>query len=274
MARIAETPLPYRVYAPAGPGQLEALNPYPRSWLMAAGIPTLFGYHGNELRHFDDLLGGKNVWEHQLNTALWKLFGVRFVVLAQPQEIPGFHQVLGPAETHHGPGYLFAADTAPPYARIYAGAAKIPEADLVATLTDPRFPLDRLALFSDSAEVAPAPLAGKLPERSTLGATVTAWRPGRIAVAIEGASSRTEYLVVAENWYPSWRATIDGRDAPVLRAQNTLLSVALPPGAREVTLAFESPSYHRGRAIALLCLAGVIALFVWPLATRRRRADG
>src|SRR5438876_3301298 len=56
--RITATPLPYRVFNPPGPGA------YPGSALMAFDIPDLFGYHGNELRYYDELWGGKNEWRN------------------------------------------------------------------------------------------------------------------------------------------------------------------------------------------------------------------
>ena len=250
------------------------LNPYPRSWLMAAGIPTVFGYHGNQLTTWDDLLGGKESWQNQLNPNLWKLLAVRYIVLTEPQNLPGFHQVLGPEKTFHGSAYLFEADTVPPYARVYAGAAKVAEAQLVPTLTDPRFPIEQLALYADTTSVNPAPIENKIPAPSTRRAEVIEWRAGKMKIAITGSSPAPEYLVVAENWDPNWRATIDGKPAPVLRAQNTLLSVVLAPDAREVTLEFDSPEYRRGRLISILSAIGVLALFSAPLMMRRTRPNG
>jgi len=271
-AKLMATPLPYRVFAPAG--GLEGLNPYPKSWLMADGIPTLFGYHGNELTAFDDLFGGKGTWSNQTSPNLWKMWAIRYVLLTQPQELPGFHPVVGPVETFHGPGYLFEADSVPPYARILAGAAKIPESQLAQTASDPRFPFDRLAVYSDTAGLSPAPLENQVPAAAARVPTVTEWRAGRIRLTIAGAAAKPEYLVVAENWYPDWHATIDGATAPVHRAQNTLLSVVLPPGAQEVTLEFRSRAYARGRLISLFSLAGIIGLFAVPLIGRGKRSDG
>ena len=272
MQRLEATKLPYRVFAPgAGYG---GLNPYPRSWLMAAGIPTVFGYHGNQLSAWDNLLGGKESWQNQLNPNLWKLLGVRYVVLTEPQNLPGFHQVLGPEKTVQGSAYLFEADTVPPYARVYAGAAKVADAQLVPTLTDPRFPIEQLALYADTASVSPAPIDNKIPAQSALHAAVTAWRAGKMTIAVSGSSPGPEYLVVAENWYPSWQAVIDGKPASVLRAQNTLLSVVLPPGAKEVTLEFDDPAYHLGRWISVLSAIGVLALFAVPLVTRVTQRHG
>ena len=272
MAKLQATPKPYRVFGPAG--QVGGLNPYPKSWLMAAGIPTVFGYHGNELVAYDDLLGGKSAWKNQLSPSLWKMLAVRYIVLSQPQQLPGFHLVLGPATTYFGPAYLFEADTIPPYARVMAGAAKVPDAQLAATAADPRFPVDRLAVYSDTASVSPAPLNGQIPEPSLISATVTEWEPGRLKVALQGSAPAPEYLVVAENWYPDWQATIDGKPAPVLRAQNTLLSVAVPAGAKEVAFVFSSAAYAKGRMISLGSLAGVLVLFGMPLFGRTKGARG
>ena len=269
--RIQATKLPYRVFGPEG--GYARLNPYRRSWLMSAGIPTMFGYHGNELRTWDDLLGGKNGWENQLNPNLWKLLAVRFVVLTEPQNLPGFRQILGPEKTFFGTAYLYEADTVPPYARVYAGAAKVPEAQLVPTLSDRRFPIEQLALYADTTSVSPAPLDNSGPAASALRAEVVEWRAGKMTVAVTGTSPGSEYLVVAENWYPSWRATIDGKPAPVLRAQNTLLSVVLPPGAKEVILEFDGAEYHRGKLISMLSVLGVLALFAAPALARRKPRD-
>ena len=272
MRKLEATPLPYRVYTPGG--SLDGLSPYPRSWLMSAHIPVLFGYHGNELRAFDDLLGGKNAWKNQLNPNLWKMFAIRYIVLTQAQDVPGYHQILGPVATRFGTGILMEADTIPPYARVMAGAATVPEDQLVATASDPRFPFDRLAIYPDTAGVKPEQLNGQIPAPSTLSAKVGRWEPGRFEVTIEGTSAKPEYLVVAENWYPDWHATVDGKPAKVLRAQNTLLSAVVPPGAHEVVFWFDSPAYHEGKLISLGSLVGVLALFAAPLMRRRAASDG
>jgi hypothetical protein len=90
-AAMRKTPLPYRVWDPRG--RYSELGVYPGSWLMGRGVPQLLGYHGNELRRFDELFGGKNEWINQTNLALWDLFAVRYVVLRQ--QTPGYHGSWG-----------------------------------------------------------------------------------------------------------------------------------------------------------------------------------
>ena len=271
-SRMKQAPLPFRVWDPKGRyGELEV---YPGSWLMGAGVPQLLGYHGNELRNFDEVLGGKNIWENQVNVALLQLFAVRFVTMAKPLAIPGFHQVLGPLPTTPGrQAVLYEVDTVPPYARLLSGAVKVPEAQVAGVVLDPRFPVLSVAVYGDSAPVTPDSL-GEVPAPATATPRVAAWEPGRIRIGIEGRDQRPLYLVLGENWYKDWRATIDGADAPVLRAQHTLLSVVVPPGAREVAFEFSSPEFARGKLISLVAILVALAMIVLPRLRPRPAAHG
>jgi len=268
--RMQETPLPYRVWQPAG--VYSGLGVYPPSWLMAYRIPTLLGYHGNELRTFDDLLGGKNEWNNQVNPGLWDLFGVRYLVLNQPQEIPGFTRILGPEPTMlGGEGYLYEADAPPPYVRVMAGALKLPEADLAATAADPRFPVTDVVLLSDTTTATVAPIGDTIPAPSAAAARMLEWEPGRIRVALDGSDSRQTYLVAAENWYPDWTASVDGNPVPVLRAQNSVLSIQLPPGAREAEFRYVSRHHSRFKWVSILATIAACLLLIVPGIRERRR---
>ena len=269
-SRMKQAPMPFRVWDPKG--GYDELEVYPGSWLMGAGVPQLLGYHGNELRRFDELMGEKNLWRNQVSAGLLQLFGVRYVTLTQRMDIPGFHQVMGPTPTTPGrSAVLYEADTAPPYVRLMAGAVKVPEAQVGSVVLNPEFPVLSVAVYDDGAPVSPAELS-QVPNPATATATLTSWQPGRMVVSVEGRDERPLYLVVAENWYKDWRATIDGADAPVLRAQHTLLSLVIPPGAREVTLEFRSPEYDRGKLISLLAIGLALAMIV--LSRLRRRPAG
>jgi len=168
---------------------------------------------------------------------------------------------------------LYEADTAPPYVRLMAGAVKVPEAQVGGVVLNPQFPLLSVAVYGDSAPVSPTELS-QVPEPARATAALTSWQPGKIVVSVEGRDERPLYLVVAENWYKDWRASIDGADAPVLRAQHTLLSVVVPPGAKEVSLEFRSPEYARGKLISLLAILVALAMIVLPRLRRRPAANG
>lgn len=270
---MRKTPLPFRVWDPKG--RYRDLEAYPGSWLMGLDVPQLLGYHGNELHAFDEVLGGKSDWQNQVSTSLLHLFSVRYVVLRDTSQVPGFHPVLGPvATTPGGPGILYEADTVPPYVRLMAGAVKAPAAQTAQVTADPRFPVTRVALYADSEPVSPTDFGANLPPPAGAAARLTSWEPGRMRIGIEGRDERPLYLVVSENWYKDWFATVDGKPAPVLRAQHTLLSAVVPPGAKEVTFEFRSREYERGRLITLLSLLAVLGLLLGPRLRRRSAADG
>jgi len=263
---LRQVPLPYRV--------LDS-NIYFGSWLMAHRIPSLLGYHGNELRFFDDLLGGKNEWQYLGTPAIWNLFAVRYLILPQPIEAQGWKQVLGPVPTARGvPAYLYEMEATPRWVTVLPVAAKVPEAQLIPTLLDQRFPADRIVLFPDTTSVSPAAFGDTVPTAPTVQPTLASWRPGRMTITLSGQAAAPTWLVVSENWYPDWRATVDGRSVPTHRGQFSLITVELPPGAREVDLQFRSRAYARGRLITFGSVVLALAMLVIPSVLERRRANG
>jgi uncharacterized membrane protein YfhO len=95
-----------------------------------------------------------------------------------------------------------------------------------------------------------------------------------LEAALGQPAPRDAYLYVAENWYPDWTATVDGRAAPVVRAQHSMMAVQVPAGARNVRLTFTAPSYTVGKGISLATLALVLALGGWGIVRGRRDAAG
>src|SRR6185295_1792904 len=110
----------------------------------------------------------------------------------------------------------------------------------------------------------PAPLAVK--------ANVTSWAPGKMTIQLQPAAPQAAYLLVAENWYPDWTATVDGQAVQTVRGDVALITVPVPAGAKEVTLAFISKDYATGRAITFLSCLIALAGLVAPPVMRRRAA--
>ena len=268
--RVAATPLPYRVFNPPGPGAA-----YPGSILMAFGIPELFGYHGNELRYFDELWDRENSWRNLGVLSLWDLWAVRYAILPAGgrtiDSIPGFRRVLDSVPTFDGGrANLFERLAPAPYARVVAGAIKTDSATVVPTLVDPRMDASRIVLFTNDQPVTPAPLK-ELPPPSTTRATVPSWQPGRMTVSLDPAPAAPAYLLVAENWYPDWQASVDHQPTQVLRGDYSLITVPLPAGAKVVELTFRSKPYELGRTVTFLSLTVLLIAALASLAIGRRR---
>lgn len=267
MTEMRKSAHPYRSYDPSGDAG-RAAQLYQGSWLMADTIPTLFGYHGNESRFFDELFGGKNDWPNQFAPTLLDLYAVKFIVANQDvvKAFPGYRQTLGPVSFSSTTGraalagYLFERDSAAQWVRIVPGAVKVPDAQIIPTVVDPRFPVSRVVLYDDTTTVPGVQTGQAIPEPSPVTASLASWEPGAMKVVLSGSDPKTTYLLVAENWYPGWTAAVDGTPAPTLRANHAMLSVAVPPGAKEVTLRYETPGYGTGKLITLGSLAGALLL--------------
>ena len=265
--RIKQTNPPYRVFD---------LGAYGADALMAFDIPQVLGYHGNELRYYDELLGGKNEWTNLRYVHLWELLAVRFAITPSgarnADSIPGFRRVLDSVVTAAGTrANLFERIEPPPYARVIPGAFKAPDSSVVIpTLVDPRIDYGRVVLFTPDQLVTPAPIR-EMPPPSPAHATVTAWEPGRMTIALDPAPPQPSYVLVSENWYPDWRASVDGAPTPVLRGDYALMTVPVPAGAKQVALSFHSPEYQTGKVISLASLVLLAAIILLPVAQTRRR---
>ena len=67
-------------------------------------------------------------------------------------------------------------------------------------------------------------------------------------------------LVFSELWFPHWKATVDGREAPVLRADFAFRGLHLTPGHHEVEFTYHSPWLRTGFIVALASAVGLVLL--------------
>jgi uncharacterized membrane protein YfhO len=67
-------------------------------------------------------------------------------------------------------------------------------------------------------------------------------------------------LLIAENWYPDWHATVDGQPTTALRGDQTFLTVPVKAGARQVELLFSSRYFALGK---LITMASFLLLLAW-----------
>jgi len=129
------------------------------------------------------------------------------------------------------------------------------------------------ALGEAAASVACVdPADGAIPASVSRGvAVVRERRPdsARIAVDVEGPAPA--YLAVNQTWDPGWRATVDGRETPLLRADLSLSGLVVPAGRHEVLLEYRDAAVT---ASAGLGLAGLAACAALALPWRRRAGPG
>jgi hypothetical protein len=256
----------------------EAHDPYLRGdALMVNDIRMVMGYHGNELGRYQMLDGFAQgqVVERVLGTPNFaRLTNMKYVLTdLDSLPIPGYQRLVGPAKDTEGSTlYLYGVPGDNPPAWVTPVIAKAPDEAVFATILDSRFDPATVALFDTSADVNAVEVK-RLPAPLDIRANVTRYDPGHITVQLDQPAPAGSALMVSENYYPGWEATVDGKPARIGRADFTLIGVELQAGAREIDLTYGSATYQHGRAITvvalLLAVAGVVAGIVLE---RRRQA--
>ncbi|HEU4643902.1 MAG TPA: hypothetical protein VFS44_15740 [Gemmatimonadaceae bacterium] len=241
--------------------------------LMTHRVRQVLGYHGNELGRYDELLGKAGGQYRQIaNPQVWRLLNVRYLLTNSGDlKLPGTTKVAGPAMNAAGDSaYVYRLPGDNPAAWVAPVIVKAPDDAVLATVLDPRFDAGRAALFDTSAAVKGEQISA-LPEPSATTVHVGRYDPGHIELELSQPAARGSALVMSENYYPGWRATVDGKPATVGRTDLVLIGVPLPEGARRVSLDFSSAPYERGKLVSILALLASLAMIGGGIAMDRKR---
>lgn len=108
----------------------------------------------------------------------------------------------------------------------------------------------------------------------------TSFSPGGQAKLIEARGNYLKYnaenaadglLVFSEIYYAEgWNATIDGKEAPILRANYVLRALEVPAGKHEIIFKFEPSSFYVGNKITLFSSIAVIGLLLFATVSSLR----
>lgn len=268
-AHLANVPRPFRVWD---------VEVYPGAALMAHNIAQLYGHHGNELHSFDQINARQGTslnFSRAGDPRILEMFAINWLIVnarAAPDSLPGYRRVLSNVATSAGVNAtLFERETPVPYAKLVPAAVPATQEQTIPTVVDQRFADDRVVLLDSLPAGRPSAAPDRLPAPVNATIGFEEWRPGYMRMRIDGGAPAQGYVVVSENYYPDWRATVDGRPVRVARGNGTLVTVPVEAGARQIELRYVSDEFATGKAVSLASL-GLIALgVVVPPFVRRRQ---
>jgi hypothetical protein len=252
--------------------------------LMTYRIRNVRGYHGNQLGRYEgppggpssDLTGAYSGDNRLFSPNVLALTNTKYLLTNIPELpfLPNVELVKGPVRNAAGDTvYLYRVNADHPYAWLTPVAVKAPDDQTLATILNPRFNVKLAALFDTSARVRVSEAVQSLPSALPITVSVSHYEAGKVHLDFSAPAPQGSSLVVSENYYPGWQASVDGKAAPIGRADYTLIGVELPAGARSVDLTFTSPTYQRGKMITWLAIAlGFVMLASGILLDRRRVA--
>jgi hypothetical protein len=252
--------------------------------LMTYRIRNVLGYHGNQLGRYsaaprgpnNDLTGTNSNDNRLFSPNVLALTNTKYLLTNIPEFpfLPNVTLVKGPVRNAAGDTvYLFRLSADHPYSWLTPVAVKAPDDQVLATILNARFDVKLAALFDTSAKVRVSEGVQSLPAALPITTSVSHYEAGKVHIDISAPTPQGASLVVSENYYPGWKASVDGKPASIGRADYTLIGVELPAGARSVDLTFTSPSYERGKVITWLAIAiGFLMLASGTWLDRRRLA--
>jgi hypothetical protein len=260
--KMYDTYVSLQAYGPADPDYLQGLR--------ESQIPNLGAVQGlYGVENYDPLTVGlyHDLWDRlegerdqppDLREILpiLNLFGARYVI-----------NDTVPDQTPLTPIY-----DAGPY--ILRNDAALPEAYFVSTARIVEDVETRLEILADpDLDSRSEVLLSKAPSAATLNPTGTTQpspeplisldREGPAKVRIHVDTEQPGYLVLADTYYPGWRAKIDGKETEIFPANHAFRAVAIEAGVHTVVFHYAPPSFQIGAWVTLtsvLILAGLSAI--------------
>ncbi len=246
------------------------------------GLELAGGHHPNDLRRYRELtgmMGGGSPENLFRSPNINRLLGVRYVVWParqfgpmEEQEIPGFPVFEPVSATQLQGGVLYEVVYATPAldrARLVGRAELVDDDRAVARIMEATFDPATTVVLSPSAEALDLELGSADPQGS-----VEWLEDGPDRIRLRVTSDADAILAVAENYYPTWHATVDGVEVPVLRAYHTLQALPVPAGSHEVVLEVRTDGPVRtGMMVSTVSWLLLAGLAVGSRARSTRRDD-
>lgn len=110
--------------------------------------------------------------------------------------------------------------------------------------------------------------SGGAPERSE-AVGFDRYEPTRVEMTAR--LSRPGFVVLADVDFPGWRLTIDGKPAPILKANRLMRGAAVEAGTHRLVYTFEPASLKVGVSASLAGFAALAGLVVWSIRQREPR---
>jgi Bacterial membrane protein YfhO len=186
---------------------------------------------------------------------LLRLGGVDHVVTLDPGVFGGsLPQAARADSVYASPVFLLSVPNTFPRAYVVDGVRPVAEVDAVNRLIAGDFDPSREVLVSGN-------LAAASSHASFRGSARLLSRRSD-SLSLEADLDDPGVLVVLEAYHAGWQATVDGRPAPILRANALFRGVPLAAGRHRVEMIFRPPSAKWGALLSLVSVLGALALWL------------
>ncbi|UCE25480.1 MAG: hypothetical protein JSU74_05390 [Candidatus Zixiibacteriota bacterium] len=231
------------------------------------GTEVVVGYHGNQLRWYDHLLGGP-AKRNERNPRFLNLVGAKYIMFPGDQQVPEGYFGDEPVAVTHDFRVI----------KIWRNENALPRAFLV----------DSARVFNSVEEAREQVLTGsddflqvvyleQQPEQQyavdTTGNDSVWIIDYQVDSVLLGVNcDGNKILVLTDNYYDAWHAYVDGVERPVLRSYGSFRAVEIPAGTERVLFKYKSMRYRTGKLVtALTSLYLLVIIGTYAFTTRRNK---
>ncbi len=216
--------------------------PMERAWkALSPGGPSILFRNGPWIGNLPD----SPLLEHPV----LDLYGVTHLLARRKPSHGHFREIL--ERTGPGGSYILLERTPrPPRARVVSRAVPLDDELALKRISSPTFDPSKEAFLPPGSRPLEGGGGGKILFLSD--------RPDRVLLEIRRSGGGL--LLLADTWAPGWSARVDGKEAPLLRADTCFRGVALPPGDHQVEFLLSKAPFRTG--LLLFAAGGFLLLLL------------
>lgn len=232
---------------------------------LAGHAGCAYGYRAADGRTPYQIADYARFVERAPEAVRWRLLGVKYLVTwQQTLAAPGLASeevasapALPDAPNDAGITKVFRLNYGVRRAFLVSNIVVAPDDDSVyAALAAPGFDPFTTVVLSRPFTPSPNPPTTQPPPPTLLLDS-----PGHLR--LQARSESDSVLVISEPYFPGWRAWVDGRPAPLLRADGALQALAVPAGEHLVELVYQPPALLWGIVTSVAAGLLTLALLAW-----------
>jgi hypothetical protein len=207
---------------------------------------------------------GNILFARNPGSPIYNLLGVRWFISQQP---------LGSASRKIDGCYVQQNPKALPRAFIVYSAEAANDSDTLRRMATGQTDLGATALIapvrSGIQETEIGQLLTAAPALSTRRSVeITKYTCNTVGLSV--GTDRTGLLILTDQYYPGWRASIDGKPAPIIRADYDFRAIIVPAGHHQVIFHYAPHSLTAGYAIALVAVVFLLCICAAKLVRNQR----
>jgi hypothetical protein len=179
-------------------------------------------------------------------------YGVSHVLSPYPAEgapLPLVH--------HAGHAFIYRVEGAARVRFVPAARHVSSNQEAAARMLDGSFDPDREVLLHDAARTVASTADDS---RVVMTSRPVITREDSRHVVIDVEAPVAGFLVLADTFFPGWSAEVDGRPAPIIRANISVRAIQLPRGRHVVRFVYDAPAFFGGLKITSIAIVG---LSIW-----------